>query len=207
VASIVNESVMRFTTDVRARHCRCDSVAGTVLAGIGSNSNITTGAGTAAEPLLAVGPGQLGQHSSYVNLLGNTPGSFQSKNDMSPAQTREKAISGGSTLVGETASLMPPSASSSGPTPRYGSVGHIVDNSLPSQLQYVDLTYTVEDSTGAVQGEAKQILKGMTFEIQRGTMFAIMGPSGAGKTTLLGILGMRTMRGDLEFTRFTKVGV
>jgi len=102
---------------------------------------------------------------------------------------------------------MKPTSSSLAPTPRYGSVGHIVDNSLPSQLQYIDLSYKVEDSSGAVQGEAKQILGGMTFEIQRGTMFAIMGPSGAGKTTLLGILGMRTMRGDLEYTRFTKVRV
>lgn len=198
---------MRCTTDARqGRLCRCDCGVGTVLGGMGSTSNFTTGTGTGAGPWLAVGPGQLGQHSSYANLTGS---SFQAKHDMSPAQRREKAGSGGSTLEGEKRGLMQPSVagSSHAPSPRYGSVGHIVDNSLPTQLQYIDLTYTVEDSSGAVQGEAKQILSGMTFEIQRGTMFAIMGPSGAGKTTLLGILGMRTMRGDLEYTRFTKVSV
>jgi ABC-type uncharacterized transport system ATPase subunit len=35
----------------------------------------------------------------------------------------------------------------------------------------------------------KTILHGVSFNIKRSTMFAIMGPSGAGKTSLLKIIG------------------
>jgi len=73
----------------------------TVLGGVGSTSNRTTGAGTGVGPLLAVGPGQLGQHSSYSNL-GNTSSGFQSKHDMSPAQRREKGNSSSTVEVRRT---------------------------------------------------------------------------------------------------------
>ncbi len=38
-------------------------------------------------------------------------------------------------------------------------------------------------------GDSVEALKGVSFEIGRGTFIAIMGPSGSGKTTLLDILG------------------
>ncbi len=44
-------------------------------------------------------------------------------------------------------------------------------------FQVQDLRHTFDRST--------QVLRGITFDVQPGTMTAIMGPSGSGKATLL----------------------
>jgi len=61
----------------------------------------------------------------------------------------------------------------------------LANNKLPSVLQYINITYEVVNS----ENEVKTILHGVSFNIKRSTMFAIMGPSGAGKTSLLKIIG------------------
>jgi hypothetical protein len=106
----------------------CRILLSTVL---GGTSATGTGTHTGTAPLLQQ---KAGKHTSLVTAGDASPG-FCSKISMSPAMGREREQAGGdesARLVGSTAA-----------TPRYGSVGHIVDNSLPAQLQYIDLNYKV----------------------------------------------------------------
>jgi len=83
----------------------------------------------------------------------------------------------------------------------YGSTGSpsmlaLNDNNLPSVLQYINITYEVVDA----ESNLKSILHGVSFNIKRGTLFAIMGPSGAGKTSLLKIIGGFNQSGTMNAT-------
>lgn len=83
----------------------------------------------------------------------------------------------------------------------YGSTGSpsmlaLNDANLPQTLQYINITYSVLDA----EGQHKEIIHGVSFNIKRGTMFAIMGPSGAGKTSLLKIIGGFNQAGTMNAT-------
>ena len=56
------------------------------------------------------------------------------------------------------------------------------------------------------QGEGRvHVLKGVSFEAQRGQVYAIVGPSGCGKSTLLYLLGLLDRQDDGEITINGKV--
>ncbi|OMH83246.1 ABC transporter G family member 7 [Zancudomyces culisetae] len=64
-------------------------------------------------------------------------------------------------------------------------------------LKFKDIGYSVRSGKGK-NAKYTQILKGMSGEIQRGEMVAIIGSSGAGKSTLLNILSGRISTGSVS---------
>jgi len=59
-----------------------------------------------------------------------------------------------------------------------------------------DTVITVKDLKKAYG--VNQVLKGVNFEVQRGTMLALLGPNGAGKTTTVKILSTLLKADDGE---------
>lgn len=65
-------------------------------------------------------------------------------------------------------------------------------NSTAIEFRKVKFAYPARPETsesgGITSSEPKEILKGVSFKIERGTRVAIVGPSGAGKSTLLSLV-------------------
>ena len=65
-------------------------------------------------------------------------------------------------------------------------------NSTAIEFKKVKFAYPVREETDAdgnkTTSEAKEILKGVSFKIERGSRVALVGPSGAGKSTVLNLM-------------------